>query len=308
VSRDHVDRVIKAVRAKFGDESALRLSDGAACEVREVIPTGVAVLDHYVFGVGGMPVGRLVEVYSDEGVGKTTYAYTVAAGAQREGGIAIWAETENGIDNARARLFGCDVEQLVLLQPGSIEQAGQQIEAALGAVPASVGPNAVVWDSIAATPTQREVDDGLSGDDRIGERARALGKICKVLSPLAVEKRACLLFVNQVREKIGVMFGDKYTTPGGHAVKFHASIRLQLFGGKAVKDEGEHTGKVVTFLATKNRLAPPWRKAQVRLDYAAGWDDDWATLAHAKDRGLVPEAARMSAALLEEARAKLGWT
>jgi recombination protein RecA len=304
---DTVGQIIKAIREKFGEGSALRLSDGPASEVREYIPTGIYAVDRYVLAIGGLPVGRIVELYGEEGTGKTTLALSAAASVQREGGLAIWAETEEAFNSERAATLGVDEEQLLILQPGTIEQTGQATELALNTVPAGIGPILFVWDSIAATPTAREIEDGLEGTDRIGERAKALSKICRSLNRLAVEKRACLLFVNQVREKIGVMFGDKYTTPGGQAVKFHSSVRLQLFGGKSVKDGDEHTGKTITILAAKNRLAPPWRKVQARLDYATGWDNQWTTINHAKDRGLIPESARNSVKTFAEAVAALGW-
>jgi recombination protein RecA len=306
--QETLKRIVDAVRKQFGEGAALTMGDGMAgrSEVSEVVPTGILPVDHYVFGCGGLPVGRLVEVYSEEGVGKTSFAMAAVAGAQREGGLAMWIETEEALDRTRFTVFGADREQVALLQPGSIEQCGETMELSLKTIPKGVGPNLLVWDSIAATPTQREVDEGLSGGDRVGERARVLSKMCRSLLRLAAERRTALLFINQVREKIGVMFGDKYTTPGGHGVKFHASVRLQLFGGKSVKDGDEHTGKTITFLGAKNRMAPPWRKAQVRLDYAKGWDNQWSVLNHAKDKGLVADNARGEKHYLD-ALDKLGW-
>jgi recombination protein RecA len=304
---DAVGQIIKAIREKFGEGSALRLSDGPASEVREYIPTGIYAVDRYVLAIGGLPVGRIVELYGEEGTGKTTLALSAAASVQREGGLAIWAETEEAFNSERAATLGVDEQQLLILQPGTIEQTGQSAELALNTVPVGVGPVLFVWDSIAATPTAREIEEGLNGNDRVGERAKALSKICRSLNRLAVEKRACLMFVNQIREKIGVMFGDKYTTPGGQAVKFHSSVRLQMFSGKSVKDGDEHTGKTITILATKNRLAPPWRKVQARLDYATGWDNQWTTINHAKDRGLIPESARNSIKSYDEALVALKW-
>jgi recombination protein RecA len=147
-------------------------------------------------------------------------------------------------------------------------------------------PSLFVWDSIASCATKDEVEKGLGGKEIWDSRAKTLSHACRVLSKIAKEKGTTLLFVNQVREKIGVMFGDKYTTPGGKAVKFCSSIRIQLFPGKSIKNSAdEHTGKLITFLTTKNRLASPYRKARVRLDYDAGWNDYWSTMEHAKITG-----------------------
>lgn len=301
-------KVVEAVRKQFGREAALLLGEGGSrSEVEEVIPTGIEVIDRYVLGCGGLPVGRMTELYSAEGAGKTSILLAAAAGAQREGGVAIIAETENALQTERAGVFGVDLGKLVLLQPGHMEELLEQAESAITAVPKGSGPIMFGWDSIAATPTKREVDDGLAGDAAVGERARVLSRACRLLPSLAAQHRCALLFINQVRDNIGVMFGDKTTTPGGHAVKFAASVRIQLFSGKAVKDREGHTGKDVTFLATKNKLAPPFRKARVRIDYAKGWDSDWSTLEHAKDLELVDQAARVGEKSMAEAREKLGW-
>ena len=307
---DYAKRIVEKIRKEFGADSALRLGeDQAKSEVREVIPTGIEVLDRYVLGIGGLPVGRLVELYSEEGTGKTSFAMGCAASAQREGGVVVWCETEEAISTERMKTFGVDVDDLVVLQPGSIEEAGQQVETALKVLPAGkAGANLVVWDSIAATPTKAEAEGGLADySQRMGERARSLGAITRLLKDLLPERHATLLAVNQVREKIGVMFGDKYTTPGGHAVKFAASVRLQLFGGKAVKEGDQHVGKIITFMAAKNRMAPPWRKAQVKLDYAAGWENLWSTVNHAKDVGKLPEGVHTTEKAYADAKEALGW-
>lgn len=307
--KDHVARIQAAIRKKFGDESVVRLGEEqAASEIKEVIPTGVEVVDRYLLGCGGLPVGRMGEIYSEEGVGKTSFAMSCAAGAQREGGVVVWCETEGAINSERFTLFGADVNDLLVCQPDCIERAGEEIEVALGALPKGSGPHLIVWDSVAATPTRKELEGGIEDYKAIpGERARALGMIVRLLKDKIIEKRAALLFINQIRHKVGVMFGDPETTPGGFPIKFAASYRIKLYSGKGVKDGDEHTGKAVTFSGVKNRMATPWRKVSVRLDFASGWDNDWSTLNHAKDRKLVEESARASAKSLAEARTALGW-
>jgi recombination protein RecA len=166
-----------------------------------------------------------------------------------------------------------------------------------------------MWDSIAATPTRAELKEGLIGGEAMGYRARTLSRALRSLTALAARKQTAILLVNQTRTKIGVMFGDPITTPGGDAVKFAASVRLRLYAGKAVKDAATHIGREITVKAAKNKLAPPFRKALVRFDFARGWDDDWSTLNYAKELGLVPERARGEKSLAE-ARAALdgcGW-
>jgi recombination protein RecA len=300
--------IVEKVRDAFGKESALILGEGGSrSEVVEVIPTGIEVVDRYLFGCGGLPVGRITEVYSEEGSGKTSFALSCAGAAQKDGAVAILAETEGALSTERAQTFGVNLSELVLLQPSHMEEMLAQAEAAIKAVPKGAGPVLFIWDSIAATPTKREVEEGLAGEAAMAERARILSHACRHLPTLAMKKRVAFLFINQIRDKIGIAFGDKYTTPGGHAVKFVASIRMQLFGGKAVKNAEEHRGKDLTFFVGKNKLASPYRKARVRLDYEKGWDNTWTTLNHAKDEGVADERARGEKAY-EEAREKLGWT
>ena len=290
---DPVANILAAIHKGFGKASAMRLSGGARSDLREVIPTGIDVLDHYVLGCGGLPVGRMMEVISEEGAGKTSFLLACLAAAQRAGGIAILAETEVSLDTRRASVFGLDPDRVVLLQPGHLDEAVQQQEEAIKAIPAGVGPVVLGWDSVAATPSKEEVEEGLGEASAFDKRAKAISQALRVLCPLAARHRVCLVYVNQIRDKIGVMFGNKTGSPGGHALKFHASIRLQLFSGKAQKDSAsQHTGKFVTFLSIKNKLAVPFRKASVKLTYATGWDDKWSTLNHAKALGLVDNRAK----------------
>ena len=299
------------INAAFGKGSAQILGDEADVrgEVTDVIPTGVGVLDNYVIGCGGLPCGRVVEVYSEEGSGKTSFLLAALAGAQREDGLAALEETESALQTDRLAVFGVDRDRLLVAQPDTMEEVLQEIEMILQHAPKGGGPILIGWDSLAATPTKDEVEKGIAPEKNMDGRARILSAAFRQIVPMAAEKRACILIVNQIREKIGVMFGDKYTTPGGKAVKFAASVRIQILGGKAVKRGEGHIGKDVTFLASKNKLAPPWRKARVRLSYESGWDDEWSTLEFAKDLQLIEQDAR-GADALREAREKLalcGW-
>lgn len=279
--------------------------------VSEVIPFGIDAIDRYVLGIGGLAVGRASEMYSPEGTGKTSLMLKALAGAQREGGLAILAETEAALDlDWASEVHGVDLDKLVLIEPDCLDGedgATELIIKAVQSIPPGVGPNLVALDSIAATPTLREIEDGLTGKDKVAERAKHLSKACRRFATLLKKHRVHLMFINQVRENIGVMFGDQYTTPGGHAVKFLASVRLQLLGGKAYKNPGgEHLGKDITVLAAKNRHHPPWRKCRVRLDYATGWDNEWSTMWLAKEKELIEPRAK-GAKAYALALEKLGW-
>lgn len=304
-----VRRIVDKIRASFGSASALIMSEGGSrSEVTEVIATGIEVLDHHVIGCGGLAAGKLHELFGGEGAGKSALTYAFLAAAQREGGVAALVETEEALSVERAKVFGIDLDQLALIQPEHMEQALEQMAAAMHAIPTGVGPNLLCWDSIAATPTKKEAEDGMEAGAEMGERARMLSRACRVLMPLAAKKRTALLFVNQVRQKIGVLYGDNETTPGGNAVKFHASFRLMLSTGKSIKDGDKHVGKYVNAYARKNRFAEPHRKAELRLDFADGWNDGWSTLNHAKDKKLVPDSySTRSDKQIAEAREKLGW-
>src|SRR5574337_698181 len=304
-------KIAEKINSAFGKGTALVLGSGAGMrsEVTDVIPLGIDPLDHYVVGIGGLPCGRVVEVYSEEGGGKTSLLIAALAAVQREDGLAVLEETENALQEERLTVFGMDRDRLLIIQPDTLEETMQEMQAVLEAAPKGGGPILIGWDSVAATPTVDEVKNGVAPDKGFDNRARILSQAFRQIVPLAAEKRACIFIVNQTREKIGVMFGDKTTTPGGKAIKFAASLRMQILGGKAVKKGEAHIGKDVTIIASKNKLATPWRKARVRLNYDTGWDNEWTTLEFAKDLNLIEQDA-VGPEALQKARAKLfgcGW-
>jgi recombination protein RecA len=306
---DTAARIQAAIAKEFGKGSAQLLREDQLEIPREVIPTGLEVLDNYVFGVGGLPVGRVIELYSEEGAGKTSFGHTFLGAAQRAGGAAVLVETEHAFDPTRAPVFGVEVPDLVVAQPDHLSQVMREVELLCDHIgKAKIGPSVVVWDSVAATPTQTEFEGGITGDGGHGaDRARELSRAMRILTKKVDESRLVLVCINQIRENIGVMFGDKYTTAGGKAIKFHSSIRVQLLGGAGVKRGTEHVAKDITVMTVKNRLAPPFRKARVRLDYEHGWDNDWTTLNHAKDKGVVAKDAKVGKRSMKEAREALGW-
>jgi recombination protein RecA len=280
---------IDLIRQKFGAGSATLLADERASEseMTEFISTGLDVLDHYVIGRGGLPVGRMSEVYGDYACGKTSLSYSAGASVQRMGGLYVVVDDELSFDRERAETFGVDLDSVLILQPESLEEALEMQKDVLHAHNPKNGPLLLAWDSLASSKTKASMT-GAAGEKVIGEVARITSeefpKICAML-PAA---RAHWMVVNQIRTKFGVMFGDNTTTPGGNAPKFHASVRIQFFGGKAIKNKfDEHVAKVVTILGAKNRLAPPFRKARVRLDYLSGYNNIWSTLEHAKRFKLI---------------------
>lgn len=305
-SNDITDKIIAAINKGFKG-AAHRLGEGARSDIREAIPSGIDVLDKYVLGVGGWPVGRISELFSEEGAGKTSIVLQSIAACQKAGGVAVMCETENALDSERAKVFGVNLDDVVLLQPDHIVQAGQQIELALQHLPANAGPILVPWDSIAATMSKQEAEEGLPDKESFDKRAKDFSGMMRVIGPLVAKRRAHLLLVNQVRANIGVMFGDKFTTPCGKAIKFHASVRLQIFGGKAMKDKSDqHIGKDITVMAVKNKLTRPFRKCRVRLMYDTGFDNDWCTLNHAKELGLIDARSR-DVKMAREALDKAEW-
>lgn len=293
-------KLLSIIKSKFKDS---KFVGGTLDQDLDVIPTGVDVLDHYILGCGGLPIGRVMELYSQEGAGKTSLGYTFLAAAQHAGGVGILLDTEHAFDPERAELFGVDVDELMLVQPDHLEDVILEITRAVDAVKdASIAPVAIVWDSIAGTPAREELENDFdsSGFDK---RAKTISKAMRVVSRGLQDARASLVCINQTRQKIGVIFGDNTTTPGGMAVKFHASIRVQLLGGKAIKDADEHVGKDLTVMTTKSRFSPPFRKCKLRLNYADGWDNQWSTLNLAKDKKFVAPRAR-GAKAYNEAREK----
>ncbi len=277
------------IEKKFGKGSAMTVGAQrrAAQQIKEFIPIGVDVLDNYVIGRGGLPVGRISEVFGPYACGKTSLLYKALAQCQRIGGIAALADPENSFDEERAEMSGIDLDALVMLEAFSLEDTVLQLRMFIEAHDERVCPMLVGWDSIASAVAQTDIERA-PGDRKVASEAGIIAIELKKLNRILPRKRTHLMMMNQVRDKIGVMFGDKTSTPGGNAPKFYASLRLQFFGGKGIKNKhNEHTGKVVTIVAVKNRLAPPFRKARVRFDYMTGYNNIWSTLEHAKRMKLI---------------------
>lgn len=312
-----LDPIVALLQKKFGSTSAQRLGDGqemeAESQVKEVIPCGVDVIDRYLFELGGYAVPRMTEVYGSEGCGKTSLVYQSIATAQRNGCKCALIDAEFSFDAVRAKQLGVDIGNLILCTPEHMEMGIEQMKLILTNHDASKRALLLAWDSIASMNTKAGISCA-AGERSVGEVPRIMSEELKKLLALCKDHRAHLLATNQIRAKIGVMFGPNTTTPGGYAPKFYSSVRLEFFGGKAIKDPktGRHTGKILTLVLQKSRFSEPFRKARVRFDYATGWNNEWSTLEHAKEmgvlkgrgpKGVAPKGAKAYA----EAIRKLGW-
>jgi recombination protein RecA len=273
-------QTLDALEKKWGKGSVMRLGEGHRVEA-EVIPSGSISLDQ-ALGVGGYPRGRLVEVFGPESSGKTTLALHAIASVQRAGGIAAFVDAEHALDPTYAQKLGVDLEALLVAQPDSGEQALEIAEALLrsGAV------DLVVVDSVAALVPQAEID-GDMGDQHVGLQARLMSQALRKITAVTHRSQAVVMFINQIRQKIGVTFGSGETTTGGNALKFYASIRIEIRRIGAVKRGEESVGNRTRIKIVKNKLAPPFQQVEVDVMYGRGVCRAGELLQAAEARGLL---------------------
>ena len=278
-----LNEALKTIEKQYGKGSIMKLGEHANVEV-DAISTGSLAID-YALGVGGLPKGRIIEIYGPESSGKTTLALQCIAECQKNGGKAAFIDAEHAIDPRYAKALGVDIDELILSQPDSGEQALEITEVLIksGAI------DLIVVDSVAALVPQAELD-GEMGDSNIGLHARLMSKAMRKLAGAMNSNGCTTIFINQLREKVGVMFGNPEVTTGGRALKFYASIRMEVRKSEAIKDGQDVIGNKVNVKVAKNKVAPPFKTCTVEIYYGQGISHIAEIISLGVDLGIIEKS------------------
>ena len=291
---DKLNETLSQIQKMFGTGSVMKLGEKPSLDV-DAIPSGSILLDS-ILGIGGYPKGRIIEIYGPESSGKTTLALTAIAEAQKTGGRAAFVDAEHAIDPVYATMLGVNIDELILSQPDNGEQALEIVEM----LAKSEAIDLIVVDSVAALVPTAELE-GVMGDSNVGLHARLMSKAMRKLAGVLNKSSCSVIFINQLREKVGVMYGNPEVTTGGRALKFYASIRIDIRKAEAIKEGDSIVGNTVNIKVVKNKVAPPFKQCKVDLIFGEGFSRNSEILELALQQGLASKSGSWFEVLGERA-------